>query len=496
MKHMLLTGMLGLSALSFGQTTLFSDDFESGSGNWTLNSTDLSGSQISNHWVINNSYTGGSGSFTCLGFPFGFTLGNTQPQPSGISNQNGNYLHISSFAGETSGVTNANFIAADGLCNFDETYFTKMTNAVSTAGYENVTFSFWNIVSGESGTAFGEVYYSLDNGASWQQKSTNISAVSSWTAVSLTDAAWDDVPSLKFAFRFVNTTASAPSDPPLSVDDVSITGTTVSNNSIATNSITTQNWCYNDVINLTVPFTVTGTMNVGNIYTAQLSDASGSFAAPTTIGTLNSTGTGAQSLLCSIPGGTPAGNGYRIRVNSSNPATTGADNGTNLVMHALPSVSVLGNPVSGTICLGASIALQASGASSYIWTPSTALSNIATAATSANPTDTITYTVIGTDQNGCNGTANYTVNVVNCAGIEEANQVNFTVSPNPTTGTIQISSESTSTIDQVFVVNALGQKTNVAFNNGSISLDAFAAGVYTLVIEHSTGESQVRVVKQ
>ncbi|MCC6701697.1 MAG: T9SS type A sorting domain-containing protein [Fluviicola sp.] len=476
MKHMLLTGMLGLSALSFGQTTLLSENFESGSGNWTLN-----GGSGNNQWILNAEYLGFSG-----------LINNTPDQPASFTGGvNSTYMHIhNTDVCSFLTVCNSNF---DTGSSSNQTV--TMASSVNTSGYNTVTLSFWYVCAGSTGTAYGTVEYSTDNGLTWTSTGTNYQNVSVWTQETVTMPAWSNISQLKFRFKWQNTGTTG-NDPAFSIDELTIEGSTGSTASVSTNAITTQNWCYNDVINLTVPFTVTGTMNVGNIYTAQLSDASGSFAAPTTIGTLNSTGTGAQSLLCSIPGGTPAGNGYRIRVNSSNPATIGADNGTNLVMHALPSVSVLGNPVSGTICLGASIALQASGASSYIWTPSTALSNIATAATSANPTDTITYTVIGTDQNGCNGTANYTVNVVNCAGIEEANQVNFTVSPNPTTGTIQISSESTSTIDQVFVVNALGQKTKVAFNNGSISLDAFAAGVYTLVIEHSTGESQVRVVKQ
>lgn len=475
MKHMLLTGMLGLSALSFGQTSLFSDDFESGGGNWTLN-----GGSGDNQWIVNNEYLGFS--------PF---ITDTPNQPSSFTGgSNSSYLHIYNLSACTGlSVCNASF---DTGSSSNQT--ATMASAVNTTGYNTVTLSFWYLSAGSTGSAYGTVEYSTDNGLTWTSTGTNYQNVSVWTQESVTMPAWSNISQLKFRFKWQN--GASGNDPAYSIDELTIEGTTGSTASVSTNAITTQNWCYNDVINLTVPFTVMGTMNVGNIYTAQLSDASGSFAAPTTIGTLNSTGTGAQSVLCTIPGGTPAGNGYRIRVNSSNPATTGTDNGTNLVMHALPSVSVLGNPVSGTICLGASIALQANGASNYIWTPSTALSNIATAATSANPTDTITYTVIGTDQNGCNGTANYTVNVVNCAGIEEANQVNFMVSPNPTTGTIQISSESTSTIDQVFVVNALGQKTKVPFNNGSISLDAFAAGVYTLVIEHATGESQVRVVKQ
>jgi Secretion system C-terminal sorting domain len=475
MKHMLLTGMLGLSALSFGQTTLFSENFESGSGNWTLN-----GGSGNNQWILNAEYVGFSG-----------IINDTPDQPSSFTGGvNSSYMHIhnTDICGLLS-VCNSNF---DTGSSSNQTV--TMTTAVNTTGYNTVTLSFWYLCAGASGSAYGTVEYSTNNGSTWTSTGTNYQNVSVWTQESVTMPAWSNISQLKFRFKWQN--GGSGNDPAFSIDELKIEGSSGSSASVSTNTITTQNWCYNDVINLSVPFTVTGTMNAGNIYTAELSDASGSFAAPTIIGTLNSTGTGSQSILCTIPGGTPAGNGYRIRVNSSNPATTGTDNGTNLVMHALPSVSILGNPVTGTICLGTSIALQASGASNYIWTPTTALSSIATAATSANPTDTITYTVIGTDQNGCNGTANYTVNVVNCASIEEANQSIFTVSPNPTSGTIQINSESATEIKHIALVNALGQKIALTHNNNAISMENFAAGVYTLIIEHTTGISQIRVVKE
>jgi hypothetical protein len=42
----------------------------------------------------------------------------------------------------------------------------------------------------------------------------------------------------------------------------------------------------------------------------------------------------------------------------------------------------------------------------------------------------------------------------------------------------------------------LGQKIALTLNNNTISMENFAAGVYTLIIEHTTGISQIRVVKE
>lgn len=65
-----------------------------------------------------------------------------------------------------------------------------------------------------------------------------------------------------------------------------------------------------------------GTPDPGNVFTAELSDASGSFASPSVIGTVAATTSG--NINISIPAGLASGNNYRIRINSSSPASTGA----------------------------------------------------------------------------------------------------------------------------------------------------------------------------
>lgn len=81
-----------------------------------------------------------------------------------------------------------------------------------------------------------------------------------------------------------------------------------------------------------VAFTSSGTFTAGNIYTVQLSDASGSFTSPTNMGTLTSTAN-SGTINFSIPAGTAAGSGYRIRVIASNPSTVGSDNGSNITIN-------------------------------------------------------------------------------------------------------------------------------------------------------------------
>lgn len=106
---------------------------------------------------------------------------------------------------------------------------------------------------------------------------------------------------------------------------------------IVTSPITVGSFCPGEQIS--VAYTVSTPFSAGNIFTAQLSDASGNFNSPANIGTVNATTSG--SITSVIPA-TAGGTGYRIRVVGSNPATTGTDNGSNLII-ACPAPTGLTN---------------------------------------------------------------------------------------------------------------------------------------------------------
>jgi len=124
----------------------------------------------------------------------------------------------------------------------------------------------------------------------------------------------------------------------------------VGNVSLLTSTTITGPFCAGSVIS--VPYTLTGIYNASNIFTAQLSDASGSFAAPVNIGTL--AGTAAGSINATIPLNTPAGTGYRIRVVSSSPVIVAPNNGSNLVIAGSASTTT----ETDTVC---------SNALPYVW---------------------------------------------------------------------------------------------------------------------------------
>jgi hypothetical protein len=146
--------------------------------------------------------------------------------------------------------------------------------------------------------------------------------------------------------------------PGVCISDESGTVTVLPPTTITTGTISPLSFCPGSSVS--VPYTITGTYNSGNVFTAQLSDASGSFASPTNIGTLTSTSSG--TISANIPGGQAQGTGYRIRVVSNNPSVTGSNNGTNLSV-AYPAFTVspgsqcyYGDPLSFNI--GASSALS------------------------------------------------------------------------------------------------------------------------------------------
>jgi len=166
-----------------------------------------------------------------------------------------------------------------------------------------------------------------------------------------------------------------------------------------------------------VGYTIVGAYVGGNVFTAQLSNSVGSFAAPTVIGSVASTAAG--NVPVTIPAGTATGVGYLIRIISSNPAITGSNSNV-LTINALPSASGAITGVS-PVCQGQNGVAYSVGAiaaaTSYTWAYS------AGGATISGPTAAMTInfsgaaasgnlTVMGTNACG-NGTisANYPITV-------------------------------------------------------------------------------------
>ncbi len=166
------------------------------------------------------------------------------------------------------------------------------------------------------------------------------------------------------------------------------------NTTISTNPFLDNTLCKGSFIN--VVFQVDGSINSGNTYTAELSDANGSFSNAISIGTLNSTNL-MDVIPATIPTNSIAGNGYRIRVKASDPQAIGSDNGSNITIKDLPTINA-GNDI--TICKGSAAVLSATGGVIYSWDQGAGDSSVVT----VMPTETTVYSVSGIDSNGCSNT--------------------------------------------------------------------------------------------
>jgi gliding motility-associated-like protein len=99
---------------------------------------------------------------------------------------------------------------------------------------------------------------------------------------------------------------------------------------------------------------------------------------------------------------------YRVEVTST--GNCKRFDSSDVIVRPRPDVTVSDDTV--TVCLGQTAQLIASGAPTYLWTPSMGLSSSSIANPTATATFSTKYVVTGTDQSGCTDTANVYVTVL------------------------------------------------------------------------------------
>tara|TARA_R110002050_G_scaffold149463_1_gene275997 strand:- start:15518 stop:25336 length:9819 start_codon:yes stop_codon:yes gene_type:complete len=229
------------------------------------------------------------------------------------------------------------------------------------------------------------------------------------------------------------------------------TGYNILNFGLQTSNITGP-FC--DSSSVSVNFSINAlTFNAGNIFTAQLSDATGSFNSPVTLGSITDTLAGTISGI--IPMNTTPGGNYKIRVVSTNPVQVGADNGSAITIN-VPAVN-LGADFS--FCPGDTTTLTTpAGAFTYNWS-------------TGGTNTTLSVTTAGTYQvTVSNGICSKSDTIVATA----------LASPAPTlTDTTTLCGNST-------VLNP-GTFTSYAWNSGATSatLTASTSGTYSVTVTGS-----------
>lgn len=163
----------------------------------------------------------------------------------------------------------------------------------------------------------------------------------------------------------------------------------------------------------------------------------------------------------------------------------------NLVVNPIPPVSAVAQKI--TICRFEPAVLSGSGATSYSWAGGTG-------ATTPNytvfPQITTTYTLTGTDANGCSKTIQVTQLVATCIGIEEHDNLAglFNIYPNPNRGEFTIEAE---TAVNITIISGLGQVIkafSLSQKENKIHITSLAEGVYFIKLEKDGNVAIKKVV--
>ncbi len=161
-----------------------------------------------------------------------------------------------------------------------------------------------------------------------------------------------------------------------------------------------------------------------------------------------------------------------------------ATSGQSVLVNTLPTIA--GSDTS--ICFGLSTPLTATGASTYAWSPATNLSSTNGATVIANPTSTITYTITGTDINGCTGisTSVVTINplpIINVTAVDSTFCIGQSTTLNSSGATIYNWSPSTGLSTTTGSIVAANPLSNITYTvTGFSSFGCFSTNEIPVVI--------------
>ncbi len=175
-----------------------------------------------------------------------------------------------------------------------------------------------------------------------------------------------------------------------------------------------------------------------------------------------------------------------------------ASNAVQVTITANPTLTITTNRINNTLCKGETITLTANGAGAtgtYSWTGTVNAAN--SASTTATPTTGTTYTVRGTNNNGCKGSAQITIQVIVCTSLETivANQTDFNVFPNPAQDEFYIQSNGPAS---VLLINEIGQTVRTITVNEAnayrAKVEGLSAGIYFVYAKNGASVFSQKIV--
>jgi gliding motility-associated-like protein len=166
-------------------------------------------------------------------------------------------------------------------------------------------------------------------------------------------------------------------------------------------------FCSGDSFDLA--FNAFGIFEANNVFNVLLSDASGSFNSAFNIGSGSS-----SPISCVIPTGLSSSGNYAIQITSTTPIFASNIIGS-LDIFALPYLTI--SSFSTTFCLNSTTDLTAEGALNYVWS-----NNSTTPVINVLITSDTTFSVVGTDINGCSNSASINL-IIGSVGTEICNSI-------------------------------------------------------------------------
>lgn len=286
---------------------------------------------------------------------------------------------------------------AGGLCGFwacPETNRRIESPTINCTGQSTITLNFDYIEMGAPPQDDASLWYF--DGATWTmlvntpQTPVNCpGGQGRWTAYSIAlPVSANNNPNVKIGFRWVNNDDGVGTDPSFAVDNITLTVPSAGLPPVSAFSASDTTICLGQAVNFTdqstnSPTSWAWTFPGGTPGTANTQNVTGV--------TWSAAGTYSVTLAAT-------------NVNGSNTST--------LVVTVVSNPTVTATSSQQSICQGNSTTLTGSGATSYSWLPGP----LSGSPVNVTPASTTTYTLTGTDVNGCQDTAQHTIYVTICAG--------------------------------------------------------------------------------